>query len=89
MKISSQITHIKHLFTQGLRDYEICERLGTSSIFTRNAIANICYTDPAAESLHYKKRHLKGRKVRAQFINNDPYFEEVNRFDLRRQTQSV
>lgn len=80
MKISSVTTHIKHLFVQGLQPHEICSRLGTSAIFTRHAIANICSSDPAAESLHYKNRHLKGRKVRAQFINNDPTHELSDRF---------
>ena len=80
MKTSSTTTHIKHLFTQGLKDYEICERLRTSSIFTRNAIAATCSTDPAAESLHYKNRHIKGRKVRAYFVNNDPTHELQDRF---------
>ena len=72
---------IRHLYSQGLRDVEICERLRSSLIFTRHVIARICHSDPVAESLHYLNRHKKGRLVKARIINDDPHWEESNRYD--------
>ena len=71
-------------YAHGATEIQICDRLRVSQIWVYHALCALRAEDPNLES-----RHLKGRKVRAQFINNDPYFEEVNRFDLRRQTQSV
>jgi hypothetical protein len=81
MTALNMASHIRHLYTQGLRDYEICARIKTSPIFTKHTIAKIIASDPAAESKHYQNRRRKGRMVNARFANDDPYWEEVDRFD--------
>jgi hypothetical protein len=73
---------VRHLYTQGLRDYEIAERLQTPLIQIQHAITFICMNCPDAESKHYINRHQKGRYVRARFINDDPYYEKVCRFEV-------
>ena len=80
MTALNMASHIRHLYTQGLRDYEICERIKTSPIFTKHTISRLCMGNPYAESRHYANRRIRAHKVR--IINNDPYFEEVNRFVL-------
>ena len=47
---------IVKLYTQGFRDYEIREQLGTSAIFTLHAIANAVSQDIKVEVSHYAKR---------------------------------
>lgn len=80
MSVTNQRNWIKWLYTQGKRDYEIREATGISLIFIKHTIARIVATDPAAESKHYINRRKKGRLVNATIVNNDPHFEEVDRF---------
>jgi hypothetical protein len=68
MTVLNQSTSIKHLFTQGLKDFEIVSRTGFSLIFVKHEIARLTSTDPAAESKHYIARHKKGRNVRAYIV---------------------
>jgi hypothetical protein len=72
---------IRHLYTQGLRENEICRRIRASQIFTRHTIARLIESNPAVESKHFINRRLKGRLLNARFVNDDPYWEEVDRFD--------
>ena len=73
-------TQIRHLYTQGLRENEICQRIKSSPIFTQHTIAKLCASCPAAESKHFYNRRTKGRLIRACFVNDDPHWEEVDRF---------
>lgn len=82
MTILNKVTEIRHLYIQGMRDHEICERLKTSTIFTRNVIARMAANEPAMESKHYINRRRKGALVRAQIINEDPLFEARDRFEM-------
>jgi len=79
MTALNMASHIRHLYTQGLRDYEICERIKTSPIFTKHIISRLCMGNPYAESSLIRLMNLLIKAV--YLINNDPYFEEVNRFD--------
>lgn len=78
MTAANQTTLIAHLFKQGLREHEICQKARASPIFTRHAIARICCDRPSIESLHYQNRKKGIHKAR--IINNDPHWEEVDRF---------
>lgn len=81
MTAYNQSTHIRHLFRQGLQVHEICARAHTSKIFTQNALARLWEIDPQSISRHFISRRVKGRMVRAALVNNDPYFEEHDRFN--------
>jgi hypothetical protein len=78
-------SHIRHLYTQGLRDYEICERLKTSAIFTAHTISDAVATDTQVEIDHYRNRATRPRKSRpegnARIVNEDPHYELVDRFN--------
>ena len=72
---------VRQLYESGLKDFEISERLKVPLIQTQHAILLICQNFPMSESKHYINRHQKGRYVRARFINDDPFFEKVCRFE--------
>ena len=77
-----KVGDVRRLFEQGLKDFEISERLKVPLIQTQHAILLICQNFPMSESKHYINRHQKGRYVRAHFVNDDPFFEKVCRFEV-------
>jgi hypothetical protein len=78
MTALNMASHIRHLYTQGLRDYEICGRIKTSPIFTRHTITRLCQS-PAVESRHYINRKRGVHKI--TIVNDDPHWEKVDRFE--------
>ncbi len=85
MTALNMASHIRHLYTQGLRDYEICERLKTCAIFTVHTIADAVKADTQVEIDHYRNRATRPRKSRpegnARIVNEDPHYELVDRFN--------
>ena len=85
MTALNMASHIRHLYTQGLRDYEICERLKTCAIFTAHTIADAVKADTQVEIDHYRNRATRPRKSRpvgnARLINEDAHYELVDRFN--------
>lgn len=81
MTAHNAATYIRHLYRQVMREHEICERIRTSQIFTQHVISKICREDAGSLSMHCMNRRRKGRVARAYIVNDDPYFERVNRFD--------
>jgi len=85
MTALNMASHIRHLYTQGLRDYEICERLKTCAIFTAHTIADAVKADTQVEIDHYRNRATRPRKSRpegnARIVNEDPHYELVDRFN--------
>jgi len=79
MTALNMASHIRHLYTQGLRDYEICERIKTSPIFTKHIISRLCMGNPYAESRHYANRKRGVHKI--TIVNDDPHWEKVDRFE--------
>ena len=80
MTVPHMSNTIRHLYTQGMRDYEIVERTGFSLILVKHEIAKLIHNNVSAESKHYINRHKKGRYVRAYFVNDDPHWEKESRF---------
>ncbi|MDD3109632.1 MAG: hypothetical protein PHH32_03200 [Eubacteriales bacterium] len=70
-------TAVKWLYSQGLTETEICERLGTSRIWTLHTIADAVARDAQLRGKHLRARRMKGRIVRAKLVNDEPYWEPV------------
>lgn len=81
MTTATLTNRIRRLYMDGRNENEICQLLRSSPILTKHLIATVVHREPAAESAHYVNRHNKGRLVRANIVNNDPYEEAQDRFN--------
>ena len=65
-------TAVKWLYSQGLTEPDICERLGTSRIWTMHTIADAVAKDAQLRGKHLRARRMRGRQVWDQFLSSDP-----------------
>lgn len=68
------------MYRHGMKEIEICERLRTSMIWTRHAVARLLAQDPQLQGDHLRNRRARKKWPRAQFVLDDPMCEQEDKY---------
>lgn len=73
-------SQMQWLYRNGMKEHEIAQRLKTSMIWTRHALARLIERDAQLQADHLRARRVKGRRCLAQIIMDDPVCEQEDRY---------